>query len=217
MDDIGLKERLAHVFWLGGATDSGKSTVARNLAQRLDISVYHFDKADAEQMEKLAGVIPEIRRFLDASLEERWIHPTPQMLFDHLLFVFPHRFPLVVETLLQMTGDKPIIVEGFGLLPELVHPLLSDPHQAVWLIPTATFKWESMKRRNKPSFASSLSDPEKARMNLFARDLMLADYYRQQVSVYGYTLYEVDGSRTPDEMTDLVETHFSKYLAALSR
>lgn len=211
------KKGLAHILWLGGATDSGKSTVAQNLAQRYGISVYHYDKADAGQVEKLANIVPEVDQFFKASMEERWIHPTPKMMFDYLLVVFPHRFPLVIENLLEMPKDKPIIVEGFGLLPELVHPVLSSRHQAIWLVPTEKFKWESMERRGKPSFASSLSDPEKAKMNLFARDMMLADYYRKQVPSYGYTLHEVDGSRSAEQMTDLVEAHFTKYLAVFSQ
>ncbi|NTV37996.1 MAG: hypothetical protein HGA82_02240, partial [Anaerolineales bacterium] len=82
--------------------------------------------------------------------------------------------------------------------------------QALWFVPTEKFKWESMTRRGKPSFAALVSDPEKARLNLFARDMLLADYYRQQVPSYGYTLLEVDGSHSADEMTDLAEAHFAQ-------
>jgi 2-phosphoglycerate kinase len=207
-----LNKQLAHILWIGGATDSGKSTVAHNLAQRYGIFVYHYDKVDNEQMEKLAKTIPEVHQFFNASMEERWIHPTPKMMFDFLLILFPHRFQLVIESLLEMPKDKPIIVEGFGLLPELVHPLLSNHHQAIWFVPTEKFKWESMTRRGKPSFASSLTNPEQARINLFTRDMMLADYYRKQVLSSGYTLCEIDGSQSADEVTDLVEFHFAKYL-----
>jgi len=210
------KRELAHVLWIGGATDAGKSTVARNLAQRYGASVYHYDKDDAGQIEKLARTVPEVDQFLKASLEERWVQPAPQKMFAYLLFVFPLRFPLVLESLLAMPKDQLILADGFGLLPELVQPVLSNPHQAIWLVPTKKFKWESMTRRGKPSFAASVSDPEKARLNLFARDMLLADYYRQQVPSYGYTLQEVDGSCSADEMIDLTEAHFAQYLTTLS-
>lgn len=212
-----IKRQLSHILWIGGATDSGKSTIAENLASRWEASVYHYDRHDAEQMEKLAKTLPEIDGFLGASMEERWIQPTPGAMFDFLLSTFPHRFELVIESLLEMPRDKIILVEGFGLLPELVDPVLSDPCQAIWLVPTETFKWESMIRRGKPSFASTLSDPEKARLNLFARDMLLAEYYRRQAGSHGHTLLEVDGSRPAGEMTDLVEDHFAKYLARLAR
>lgn len=211
-----LKKQLAHVLWIGGATDSGKSSVARTLARRHGFPVYHYDKDDAKQIQNLADVIPQVRQFLNASMEERWVHPTPRILFDHLLIVFSHRFHLVVENLLNLPRDKPLIVEGFGLLPELLHPVLSSYYQALWFVSTEKFKWESMVKRGKPSFASSLSDPEKARMNIFTRDMMLADYYRKQAALYEYTLYEIDGSKTIEEVTDLAETHFAEYLTALA-
>jgi hypothetical protein len=43
--------------------------------------------------------------------------------------------------------------------------------------------------------------------------MMLADYYRQQVPSYGYVLYEIDGARSINQMTDLVAAHFANYLA----
>lgn len=209
------KKRLTHILWIGGGTDAGKSSVAQNLAERRGFSVYHYDREDATQMERLARTVPEVSRFLEASLEEHWVQSAPQKMFEFLLFVFPHRFPLVIESLLDRPREKPVIVEGFGLLPELVHPLLSSPHQAIWFVPTEQFKWESMLRRGKPSFASSVSDPGRARSNLFQRDLLLADYYRRQVPAYGYTLIEVDGSQDAGQMTELVEAYFSKYLDTL--
>ena len=207
-----VKKQLAHILWIGGATDSGKSTVAAMLAEHWNIPVYHFDRADSRQIEILAKNIPEVSQFLQASLEERWIQPTPKMMFEYLLLTFPYRFTLVIEDLLQMSQDRPVIVEGFGLLPELVHPVLSSSNQGIWFVPTDAFKWDSMLRRNKPSFASQVSDPQKARMNLVARDKMLADYYRQQVPAYGYRLLEIDGSRSVEEIMHLVEIHFSKYM-----
>ncbi len=206
-----LKERLTHVLWIGGATDTGKSTIAQNLANRYGLYVYHYDKMDAEHHIKLAETVPEIHKFNHASLDERWIIPEPRTMLERALFSFSHRFALVIEDLLALPKDKPIIAEGFGLLPELVHPILSSRYQAIWFIPTEAFKWDSMVRRDKPSFAKMTSDPKRARMNLFARDMLLTDYYRKQVSAYGYTLYEVDGSRSIEEIADLTDKHFAGY------
>ncbi len=210
--DTEVTTRLTHVLWIGGATDSGKSTVAHHLAEQWDIPVYHYDREDARQTEILAKSIPVVSQFLHASLEERWIQPTPETMFEYLLLTFPYRFQLVIQELMEMSRERTVIAEGFGLLPELVHPVLSSPYQAIWLAPTEAFKWDSMIRRGKPSFAAQVSDPQKARMNLLARDKMLADYYRQQVPLYGYRILEVDGSLSAEEMTRQVEVHFSKYV-----
>ena len=206
------KEQLAHVLWIGGATDSGKSTIAQNLASRHGMNVYHYDKADAEHHQKLAETILEIRQFMEASLEERWVDPEPTALLTRSLKSFSYRFPLVMEDLLAFPGDRPVIAEGFGFLPELVHPLLSSQYQAIWLVPTETFKLDSMRRRGKPSFGKFVSNPEKAKRNLFQRDRMLAEYYRERVLAVGYTWLEVDGSHSVSAMADLIDQHFARYL-----
>lgn len=206
-----LRAQLIHVLWIGGATDTGKSTIARNLSARHGMRVYHYDQTDVEHHIKLAETIPEIQKFNDASLDERWVYPEPQDLFERSLRSFSLRFSLMVEDILALPNDIPIIAEGFGLLPELIYPMLSSLYQAIWFVPGEKFKWDSMARRGKPSFANMTTDPEKAKMNLFRRDVLLADYYRRQVPAYGYTLLEIDGTRSIEEVADLTDEHFAKY------
>ncbi|MGY4770454.1 shikimate kinase (plasmid) [Kribbella sp. CWNU-51] len=40
-----LRTRLAHVYWLGGGTGGGKSTIARHLADRFGLRLYDTDRA----------------------------------------------------------------------------------------------------------------------------------------------------------------------------
>lgn len=97
----------------------------------------------------MVETVPEIQKFNEASLDERWVIPEPKALLERALFSFSHRFPLVIDDLLGLPKDQPILAEGFGFLPELVHPLLSNPQQAIWLVPTESFKRDSMERRGK--------------------------------------------------------------------
>jgi len=129
-----------------------------------------------------------------------------------LLQSFRDRFPLVMEDLIALPRERGVVAEGFGLLPEFLAPLLSSPAQALWLAPTDAFKQASMIRRGKPSFGAQVSDPERAKTNLCIRDRLLAKYIHEQVLKYGYTLYEVDGARSADEMVDLIEQHFASFL-----
>jgi adenylate kinase family enzyme len=209
-----LIRSLPYVLWIGGATDCGKSTVAQQLAQRHRLQVYHYDKRDLAHHEELAQTTSVYRTFLNTSLDERWVYPEPAQLFHRMLRSFRDRFPLVIEDLLAFSREQLIVAEGFGLLPELLVPLLSSPRQAVWLVPTEAFKWASMIRRGKPSFSSEVSDPHRAKLNLFRRDRLLAEYIKEQVLSREHTLYEVDGSCSVEEMTDLIEKHFSPYFAA---
>ena len=184
-----MQRAFFRVLWIGGATDSGKTTTARILAERHGLPIYHYDKHDLAHHEKLAKTYPAYRDFLAASLDDRWVHPEPDELFRRSLQSFHDRFPLVLEDLVSLPLERGIIVEGFGLLPELLTPILFYPHQALWLTPTESFKRDSMTRRGKPSFGSQVSDHERAKNNLLARDLLLAEHIKSQVLQYDYTLY----------------------------
>ena len=210
--DPKFQPKLAHVLWIGGATDTGKTTIAQMLAERHGLQVYHYDRHDLPQVETLAQTMPRYRAFLDASLEDRWVHPEPEDLFRFVWEGFRHRFPLIVQDLLALPTEPMILVEGFGLTPELVTPVISTKSQAVWLVPTEEFKQASMERRGKPSFRDHVSDPERATRNVFRRDMMLAERVREQAQARDLTVYEVDGSRPVEEMAALIEHHFEPFL-----
>ena len=205
-------QAFSHVLWIGGATDSGKSTLAQKLAERHGLQIYHYDKRDLAHHEQLAQTRPAYQAFLTASLDERWVYPAPAELFQRMLESFQDRFPLVMQDLIALPRERGILAEGFGLLPGLLAPLLTHPAQALWLVPAEDFKLASMRRRGKPSFGAQVSDPERAKTNLLERDRLLTEYLREQVSKYGYTLVEVDGSRSAGEMADLIEAHFAPFL-----
>lgn len=209
---VAYRNALAHVLWIGGATDSGKSTVARIIAGRHGLQVYHYDRHDRPQLEQLAQTIPRYRAFLDASLDECWVDPTPEDLLQRAWQAFRDRFPLVLEDLLALSREPMIVAEGFGLVPELVDPILCDRRQAVWLVPTEAFKQSSMARRGKPSFRDQVSDPDRATRNVFVRDMLLAGRIRTQAQARGLAVYEVDGSRPAEEMAVVIERHFEPFL-----
>jgi adenylate kinase family enzyme len=207
-----LTQALSHVLWIGGATDSGKTTAAQMLSERHSLQVYHYDRRDAAHHEELAKTIPVHQAFLAASLDERWIHPEPETLLQRTLRSFRDRFALVIDDLLALPRDRQIVAEGFGLLPELLAPLLSAPSQAIWLLPTEEFKQASMTRRGKPSFASQTSDPARAKANLLERDMLLTAYIKDQAARRRCIVVEVNGSRSADEITNLIEQHFAPHL-----
>lgn len=210
--DQELGQALSHVLWIGGATDTGKTTISQIIAERYGLQLYNYDRHDSLQIERLAQTLPRYRAFLSASLDERWVRPDPEDLVQWLMQAFRDRFPLVVKDLLDLPKKPMIVAEGFGLTPEFLSPVLSSKRQAIWLVPTEEFKWASMKRRNKPSFRDQVSNPERATRNVFTRDMLLAERVKAQVQARSLTVYEVDGSRSVGEMTTLIEQHFEPFL-----
>ena len=54
-----LRERLRHVYWIGGGSGAGKSTIARRLAARRGLRLYSTDEVMADQP---AGARPTTAR-----------------------------------------------------------------------------------------------------------------------------------------------------------
>ena len=42
-DAAALRERLGHVYWIGGGSGAGKSTIARRVAERHGLHLYATD------------------------------------------------------------------------------------------------------------------------------------------------------------------------------
>ena len=217
-DDGDTRTAFAHVFWIGGASDAGKTTVARLLAERHRWQWYPCDFHEHNHL--IARADPErhpaIYTEFQKSVEERWIQPTPEHLFQGVLETNNERFPMILDDLRAMPQRPMILVEGPRLFPTLVEPLLTSAHQAIWLMPTPEFARESVERRDKPQGRFETSDPERFRENFLRRDALLAEHIRREVAVYGLTMIEVDGSRSPDELADQIDAYFAPYLASRS-
>ena len=90
---------------------------------------------------------PFFHAFLSMDMDERWLRRSPQEMFETFHGFREEGFDLIVEEVLAMPADRPILVEGFKLLLHAVSPLLSDTHQAVWLLPTAEFRRKAFDSR----------------------------------------------------------------------
>lgn len=215
---IGIDDpaNFAHVLWIGGASDAGKTTVARLLAERHRWQWYPCDVHEHNHLiaradpERHPAIYAELRK----SIEERWIQPTPEELVRGVLATNDERFPMILEDLRALPVRPMMLVEGPRLFPKLVAPVLTSPHQAIWLLPTPEFARASVARRDKPQGRFQTSDPERYRENFLRRDALLAAYIRREVTAHGLTMIEVDGSRSPHDLADQIDAHFAPYLAS---
>ncbi|MET9765684.1 hypothetical protein ABZ016_42585 [Streptomyces sp. NPDC006372] len=206
-----LAARLGHVYWIGGGSGAGKSTVARALADRHGWRLYATDDAMPEHARRTTPEeAPLLHKFLAMDMDERWVNRSPGTMLETFHWYHGEGFGLIVEDLLGMGRETPVVVEGFRLLPHLVKPLLSGPGRAVWLLPTPEFRQDVFAARAAAGagFTRRTSDPERADRNLAARDHMFTTRLREETARLGLPSVEVGIALTEDELVDRVADVF---------
>lgn len=199
--------RLRHIRWIGGGSGAGKSTVSRQLAEKHGLRLYKCDEMQSSHTARSNPADhPLLHAFLAMTMDERWAQRTPEVMFRTFHGYQGEGFELLLEDLLDMPTDQPILVEGFKLLPRLVAPLLSQPNQAVWLIPTPQFRSAALESRGSLwSIAGRTSDPERALSNLLARDAIYTEEVFKEAAALHLNTIEIDGSFSVVELVACVE------------
>jgi hypothetical protein len=199
-----LRARLGHVYWLGGGSGAGKSTIARRLAAQHGLRVYATDDAMAGHDGRFTPhEAPLLTSFKAMDMDERWVNRSPGVMLETFHWFQGELFGLIVENLLRLPATPGVIAEGFRLLPHLVEPLLAAPGHAVWLLPTPQFRRAAFGSRGSLwEIARKTGDPERALRNLLERDRMFTDRLRRQLESLGLPGIEVSTASTEDDLPD---------------
>ncbi|PPS70877.1 MULTISPECIES: hypothetical protein [Streptomyces] len=202
---------MRNVYWIGGGSGAGKSTIARRLADRYGWRRYVTDDAMADHARRTtAEEAPFLHAFMAMDLDERWVDRSPETMLETFHWFRGEAFGLIVEDLAGAPRDTPVVVEGFRLLPHLVKPLLTEPGHAVWLLPTPDFRQVAFTSRASPGgrFTQRTGDPGRAEDNLAVRDALFTERLREETTRLGLPSLTVDGTITEDELVERVSEVF---------
>jgi len=214
---MGIDERmdtLRRVFWIGGATCAGKSTAADDLGERHGTQIYHFDRREPFHIHRsIPEEQPHLIGFMGKTMNERWVNRSPEEMKEEVLACWAERFPMVIDDLTRMVAESPVIAEGVGLFPALVAPFLSQPPNAVWLIPTPEFQ-RRVRDTRESTVADNphISDRQRAFRNLLARDALIATHLRDQATALGLPMIAVDAGNVAEVVVNL-EPRVVRWLA----
>jgi 2-phosphoglycerate kinase len=200
-----------HVYWIGGGPGAGKSTIACRLAERHGLYLYDTDDLMADHVGRTTPEqSPFLSQFAAMDMDERWANRSPATMLETFHWFRGEGFHLIVEDLLRLRGGKPVVAEGFRLLPDLVAPLLTEPHQAVWLLPTPEFRVAALESRGSTwTIAGRTSAPGRALANLAERDRLFTDRLDEQTARLGLHAIRLEpGKTSEDQLVDQVARTF---------
>ncbi|HKP72847.1 MAG TPA: hypothetical protein VJT82_07915 [Pyrinomonadaceae bacterium] len=208
--DANLRERLAHVYWMGGSPCAGKSSTASLLSGQFGLKIYSCDDAhDAHVKRAQPDSHPTIFRSTGSSWDEIWMRPVESMAEAEIQF-YREEFELITEDLLALPADAPVLAEGSALLPQCVAPLLLRPHQSIWVVPSEEFQREQYARREwVAGILEQCQNPDAAFQNWMGRDAEFARRVTREAGERALRVLEVDGSRSISETSQTVAAHFN--------
>jgi hypothetical protein len=211
-----VRDALAHVLWIGGGPQAGKSTLARLLAGKWDLRIYNLDwHAVREHAERPT---PLLREFIALSMDQRWAEPAVDDLTERSIRMWEAGFELVVDDLLRIPATRPVVAEGPGAFPWCVAPLLRSPRQAIFLVPTPERRVVVAERRwgrGQVERFPGIVDRETALANVAGRDQIIDARVVASCVDLGLRCERVDGSRDLDASVALLEDQFAPYLPAV--
>ena len=194
---------LEHVYWIGGGSAAGKSTIARRLAARHGLHVYATDEMMNDHARRSTpDDAPLLHTFMAMDMDERWVSRSPRTMLDTFHWFHGECFDLILEDLLSLPREPGVIVEGFRLLPHSLKPLLSASSHAVWLLPAPAFREAVFESRGgcEWGFLAKTSDPQTALRNLLERDRMFTGILREETARLDLPAIEVDAGMTEDDL-----------------
>ena len=191
----------APIYWIGGSSCGGKSTLARRLADEHGMALYSCDEHYEEHLLGISDQAPSAMRTVSRmSADEIFYARSVSEQLSTYVDVLMEDFAYVWRDL-ATRAHGPVVVEGNQLLPWVMEPLLRPQDRAIWLIPTEDFQREHYAKRGWiHGILRSTSNPEVAFNNWMTRDALFAERVRTEAQERGLEVMAVDGSRTLDEM-----------------
>jgi len=206
-----VQEQFRHVYWIGGGSGAGKSTIARRLVAEHDLQLYATDDVMLDHARRSTPEnCPFLHQFMAMDMDARWVNRSPKDMFETFHWFRGEGFSMIIEDILPLPRKPGVIAEGFRLLPYLVKPLFAMRSHAVWLLPTPEFRQAVLDSRGGPKweFLGRTSDPERALRNLLERDAMFTHRLCEEAKRLELNTIEVDTTMTVDDLTRRVTELF---------
>jgi hypothetical protein len=204
-----MKHKLENVFWLGGSPCAGKSSISEILTKRYNLNLYRVDEAFEIHVRQLDPQLhAALLKWCSATWNERWTQPIETLVQEAILCYREH-FTLVLNDVVNLPKNKPLLVEGTALLPGGLNDVLPNLNQTIWVVPTPDFQLKHYAERDWVSgIIRQCDDPESAFRNWMERDIQFARWIKAEAETFGARVLIVDGQQTVEENVLKIAAYF---------
>ncbi len=197
------------IYWLGGSTCAGKTTISNILSEKYGFNVYHCDEYLAKHIQKSN---PQEHPNLNRVTKISWNDILNMKVEEYLKWtigLFKEEFKMILEDLNNFSDGKPILVEGVGLLPELINNEISDIDHAVWIVADELFyKGHQMERKELFERIRECSNPEQALENYINYDLAMGRYIINDAKRLGLSVVEIGNDSEIIKNVETISSYF---------
>jgi 2-phosphoglycerate kinase len=207
--DMKANNIISSIYWLGGSTCAGKTTISNILSEKYGLKVYHCDEHLGKHIEKSnAQEHPNLNRVTKTSWDDILSMPVEEYL-KWAIGLFKEEYEMILLDIHKLYDEKPILVEGTGLLPEFFIKEAFDNSHAIWLVADKGFyRKHQSQRREMFEKIKHCSHPESALKNYMSFDLAMGKYILNDVKRLGWSVIEVGNENDIIKNAEAVSSHF---------
>ena len=194
------------VILIGGAPTSGKTSLARKLAGKLEYCCLSTDDAvQAVRAVTTPETHPGFHVMAGQDYREYYINHSLGNLISDAQHQHQTTWPAIEELIrVHAMWSAPAIIEGWGLQPEQVAELNLPRVQSLWLVVDETAL--ECRIRKAKDFLQGASDVEKLIQQFLGRTIWFNRHIRQAAIELGMPILELPAGVTLDEVTTLAMT-----------
>lgn len=195
-----------NLYLIGGGSCSGKSTVAKSLCNSYGFRYLRLEDYTGTPITKISKQKYPITHHLRSLSDDDRILALARLSYRHELARQAELF-FAFRNELEHTRNESIVVEGNGLLPDLVINNLSD-WKGVWLIPTKQFQEKFyIKHSRMRQLVHKTDDPLEALQDWIKRDGRFNREVKRQAIHHNLPYLSITASRPLSYVQEWVEKH----------
>jgi 2-phosphoglycerate kinase len=186
---------------IGGASHTGKSTLARLLADH-----FHWNYCATDKLARHPGR-PWQPQFTDIPkhiVDHYYLLSATELIEDVVNHYHQNVWPQIAEIVTTQVIDRQdqgTIIEGSALLPELVNTLKLDNITSIWL--TASDKFLRKRIYLSSQYSSKSTDEQMLIDKFWERNCLLNDRIIANISLLNLSSLKIEEISTPDELVEL--------------